>query len=257
MRLFLLFWALAAQATTFMERPFPDAVRDAPIVVRGRVGASYTNWVVGPDGGKRIFTFTELTVDEVFKGPSAAGKRSLVMRELGGEKDGMGMQVAGTAQFERGEDVVVFLNEPAPDGAYEVRGMMMGKYTLEREDGQEHLAGAGLMDRQGHGEHVVGEAHNDTPPEKKWTLDALRQLIRSQGLGLVPTPGPSKPAPLQALSPTPAPPVPRAAPSPTPAPQLQNSPPGEPADDPWSLVLLSIGITGTIGVLVLLLRKPK
>jgi hypothetical protein len=99
-----------AGATTFMERSFPDAVKDAPVVVRGRVGTSYANWVTGPDGTRRIFTFIELTVDEVLKGPSAAGKRSLTMRELGGEKDGVGMQVAGTAHFNQGEDTVVFHN---------------------------------------------------------------------------------------------------------------------------------------------------
>lgn len=165
-----------AYATTFHERPFEETVQDAPIIVRGKIGLSYTNWATGSDGSRRIHTFTELQIDDVLKGPLKP--RSIMMRELGGEKDGVGMQVSGTAQFTRGEDVVVFLNSPSNAGSadefYDVRGMMMGKYNVERDpSGKEYLIGAGITG-QGHGH--VGE-QDDT---RRWTIDALRDLVRSQ-----------------------------------------------------------------------------
>src|ERR1700692_3171205 len=85
-----------AAATTFYERPFPSMVEQASIVVRGHVGMSYTGWVEGSDGTTRIHTFTELQIDTLLKGDVTG--RTVIMRELGGEKDGVGMQVMGTAQ---------------------------------------------------------------------------------------------------------------------------------------------------------------
>lgn len=180
-----------AHATSFYERPFPDAVKDAPIVLRAKVGMSYGHWVLGNDGSKRLFTYIEMQVDEVLKG-SVKGS-TVIVRELGGEKDGVGMQVPGTAQFKRGEDVVVFANdERDKDGAYDLRGMMMGKYNVVRgEDGQETLTGAGLMGEthpgiRGH-DHIVhpehfseGGGHDGTEGAPQWTLVKLRELIREQ-----------------------------------------------------------------------------
>lgn len=184
----------SALATSFYERPFPDAVKDAPIVLRAHVGMSYAHWVQGSDSSKRLYTYTEMQVDEVLKGN--VNGSTVIVRELGGEKDGVGMQVPGTAQFKRGEDVVVFANdERDKDGAYDLRGMMMGKYNVTRnEEGHEVLSGAGLMGETNpalrghdsiiHPEHFSeGGGHDDTADESKrpkWTLAKLRDLIRNQ-----------------------------------------------------------------------------
>ena len=82
-------------------------------------------------------------MSEVFKGAAQGPK--LTIRELGGEKDGIGMQIAGAAQFSRGEDVVVTLGPRNADGTYDVRGLMMAKYSLEKDEaGNEYLNGPGL-----------------------------------------------------------------------------------------------------------------
>ena len=188
----IMFLALAgiASATTFNEQPFPETVQDAPNIVRGKVGTSYANWALGSDGAKRIYTFYELSLDEVLKG-SISGSGSIMMREMGGEKDGVGMRISGTAHFERGEDVVVFLGAQNPDGSYDVHGMMMGKYQIERgEDGKEYLVGAGISETlrpelRGH-ENVMEKfngAPNDNHPRSKWSVDSLRGLIKSQAAG--------------------------------------------------------------------------
>ncbi len=173
--------AAPAGATTFLPRPFPETVKDAPIIVRGVVGGSYTDWSSGGVGGRRIYTLIELRIEEILKGDVSGP--NLVMRELGGEKDGVGMQVAGTAQFNRGEDVVVFLGERNPDGSYDVRGMMMGKYNIEKDDrGNEVIVGPGLNpSAAAHASHesMTGD-HGHSATTERWTIDALKKLIREQ-----------------------------------------------------------------------------
>lgn len=176
---------LIAQATTFFEQPFPETVEQAPNIVRGRVGMSYSNWAVGSDGTRRIYTYTELLLDETLKG-NPSGK-TIVIRELGGEKDGVGMRIAGSAQFDRGEEVVVLLNDAGSDGSFDVNGMMMGKYNIERDtNGVEYLVGAGIKETIGEAPESNPEGnhdkhdHNDTGSEKKWTLEAFKQLIQKQ-----------------------------------------------------------------------------
>ncbi len=186
--------------TSFYERPFPDSVKEAPVIVRGRVGSKKTDWVQLSDGSKRIYTFWELRIDELVKGDSSS-KSSLVMRELGGEKDGVGMQVAGTAVFSRGEDVVVFLGLQNPDGSHDLHGMMMSKFTIRRrEDGREMLEGAALRSSthpglRGHVLHGE-EGHEGPSPRPDWSLEDLRDLVRRQANdGGAITPTPRKPRP--------------------------------------------------------------
>ena len=171
-------------ATSFVEQPFPDTVKEAPVLVRGKVGTSYTNWAVGIDGTKRIYTFIDLQLTEALKGPQLGS--SVIMRQIGGEKDGIGLEVAGTAHFEKGEDVVVMLGKANEDGSRDVYGLMMGKYNVDRaEDGRECLRGAGLSatapPANGAPRQMI---HHDEAPSHdascKWTLDALKNLIQNQ-----------------------------------------------------------------------------
>ncbi len=216
----------SVMATTFYERPFPEAVKETPFMVRGKVGMKYVDWAKGVDGSKRIYTFYELKIDEVFKGDFSG--TSLIMRELGGEKDGVGMQISGVAEFRTGEDTVVMLGLPAnPDGSYDVRGMMMAKFNVIRgEDGGERLVGPGLGGG-GH-EHVVAgartadAAHTADTEKHEFTLDDLRKIVRDQG-----TP-PKNPHPAQAAAQTPA------ASVATPAVKETASPQATPSDEPGS-----------------------
>ncbi len=162
-----------SSGTTFVEKPFEDSVKDAPIIARGIVGSRNVNWANSEDGTRRIYTFFEFQVIEVLKGELIS--RSIQMRELGGEKDGVGMRVAGTAGFEAGEDVVVFLGQKNSDSSHDVWGMMMGKFNIQKNnDGNEYLSGAGVVPKQ----HIEG--HSDTPSVNKWTVELLRQLIQKQ-----------------------------------------------------------------------------
>ena len=164
-----------------MQRPFQDTVQEAPTIVHGKVGMSYSDWGKTADGGKRLYTFYELLISEVLKG-NASGN-SLIMREIGGEKDGVGLQVPGAAQFNRGEDVVVMLSGKNEDGSYDVWGLTMGRYVVQKdESGQESVVGAGITakgDEQGivHPDDIDS---NVKVSASQWTLDRLRQLIQTQ-----------------------------------------------------------------------------
>ncbi len=156
----------SARATTFVPVPFPKRVGDAELIVRAVAAKSSADWVTSADGSRRIFTFTEMRAVEVIKEPESNPLRAkdFKVRELGGTKDGLGMQVAGTAEFAPGEEVVLMLGPVQEDGSYPVRGMMMGKYRLERDaQGREVLQGAGVDD------------------EAPWTLEHLKKVVAEQG----------------------------------------------------------------------------
>jgi hypothetical protein len=193
----LAFGVSAAWATSFYARPFPDTVQDSPVIVRGHVGNSFSDWGKGSDGARRLYTFYDLDVGEVFKG-SVPGA-TLSMRELGGEKGGIGMQIAGAAHFSRGEDVVVLLGARNADGTYDVHGLMMAKFNIEKDEaGNEYLNGPGLDSQGPVDEDSVGSSHS-----RKWSLRALRQLVAAQS-GVPPSARPTVPSGgAQAQSPAP------------------------------------------------------
>jgi hypothetical protein len=252
----------SAHSTTFVDRPFPSAVEEAPVIVRGKVGMSYANWAPAADGVRRIYTFYELAVDEVIKGNPP--RTTLTMRELGGEIDGRGMQVSGTAQFERGEDVVVFLSGENPDGSYGVYGMMMAKFNLEKgDDGKEYLSGPAIGSGtnpalRGHEHEVYGHeddhgGQDGTRNKVKWTLEDLRTLVKKQ-----------TGRPVTYVSPKPksnvVAPIPSPVASGLTAPALQSSPPAEASDSaglnayPW--IWISLGLAG-LGLWLLFSRRQR
>jgi hypothetical protein len=182
---FLLTISTSAFATTFMPLPLSKQTVDAPNIVRGIVGTSYSDWGMRIDGTKDLFTFYQLQPTEVFKGDVDPSK-SFIFRELGGEKDGVGMQVPGSGQFSVGEDVIILLGPVNPDGSYDLRGLSSGKYNITRqEDGTETLSGVGLAP-PGKDNDKDGFVHDDeTSPLKsdmrKWTISDLRRIVHEQG----------------------------------------------------------------------------
>jgi hypothetical protein len=213
---------LPCLASTFVHKTFEKAVSDAEGIVRGTIGMSYANWVKA-DGSQKIYTFTELHLDEVLKGDIApSASKTLILRELGGEKDGVGLQIPGSAKFKRGQEVVVFVTLPVnSDGSFSVRGMMLGKYDLVHgDDGVSYLTGGRISFDTGGHDDTDHPKDSGTEPPKKWTLTAVRDLIRTQnlqkpqvknGTAVTPRPDAANPAPgLQPSSQRPAEP-PRSA----------------------------------------------
>ncbi|MFL5813048.1 MAG: hypothetical protein ACJ763_05680 [Bdellovibrionia bacterium] len=162
-------------ATSFVSRPLPETTQKTPTLVRGKIGSNYSDWVKTPEGGRRIYTFYELQVTEVFKGEPKPGS-SIQVREIGGEKDGVGLQVAGAAQFSPGEDVVLTLGEKNPDGSYDLRGLMTGKFDIGRDQsGNEILIGATGEEMEGGVSEKSADDHHGP-----WTVNEFRKMVASQ-----------------------------------------------------------------------------
>jgi hypothetical protein len=162
------------------------------------------------DGADRVFTYYQLNIAEVLKG--RIQRSPILIRSLGGEKDGVGLSIAGAVSFNSGEDVVVMLMEENSDSSFDIRSLMMGKMTLKKDaEGNEILAGP-LVDS--HNEHTH-QGQPDPAPGKKWSLKELRELVKSLGYEAV---SPDL-QPKQEVTTTPSL-------TPTSAPSLQPSPTG-------------------------------
>jgi hypothetical protein len=164
-----------SHATTFVPIPLPNQVAESDTVVRGKIGTSYSDYGSRNDGGRGIYTFYHLQVTEALKG-DVAPSSSILIREMGGEVNGVGMQVAGSAHFDPGEDVVVFMGAKNPDGSYEMKGLASGKYNIQTQaDGTENLLGLAQHEtmsslrsiaRQQHGKpaHIITPSPSFTAP---------------------------------------------------------------------------------------------
>jgi hypothetical protein len=170
-----------SHATSFVPIPLTTQVGEADTVVRGKIGTSYSDYGSRNDGGRGIYTFYHLQVTEVLKG-DVPDTSSILIREMGGEVNGVGMQVAGSAHFDPGEDAVVFMGAKNPDGSYEMKGLASGKYNIQTQpDGTENL---------------LGLAQHETMA----SLRAVAQQQRGKSAHIIaPSPSPSFTAPSSAM----------------------------------------------------------
>ncbi len=114
-----------ALATSMLHQSIDSLTQSSDAVVRGKVKATQSRWSADH---KRIITEVTIEVAEFFKG---GGSPTLVVRQPGGEIDGIGQKVSGLASFSEGEEVVLFLERVETD-KYRVAGMAQGKYRVER-----------------------------------------------------------------------------------------------------------------------------
>lgn len=116
-------------ATTVLEVSLEDMAKTTPLIVRGTVVDRTVEW---SDDGLRIETRTHIRVTSPMKGPVLS---QVVIRQSGGELDGVAMFIPGDASFSPGEDVVVFL-EPHPLVANEwvLVAMSAAKFTVQPSD---------------------------------------------------------------------------------------------------------------------------
>ncbi len=101
--------------------------RRSPLIVEGVVQRTASG--LDPETGE-LATYITLQVDHVHRGP--AQLRQVVLRELGGEMNGLANDVDAVPIYEPGERVLVFL-EPGPRRALRTTGMFFGKFLLEDE----------------------------------------------------------------------------------------------------------------------------
>src|SRR5262245_42416550 len=99
----------------------------ARAVVRGTVLSSVCR---DDESNQRVFTYTKLRVEEVYKGPISEDES--VLKEEGGESGRIGERVSGTPTFSVGERVIISL-DTWPDGSLRVYQMFLGKLSIKRD----------------------------------------------------------------------------------------------------------------------------
>jgi hypothetical protein len=124
--------ALVASASVVVFETIDDMARRVPLIVRGRVARTVSGW---DEGQSRIWTWAEITVTDTVKGKPPQGL--LLVRQPGGEVDGLGQFVAGVARFREGEDCVLFLEaDPIEKHVWRPTALAAGKVDLVVDRGQ-------------------------------------------------------------------------------------------------------------------------
>ena len=141
-------------------------VEAADVVVHGQVIEARSRWDAAH---RRILTESRVQVAGPWKG---APGREVLVRQLGGSLDGIGMRGMGESLLREGTEVVLFLAEipraPKAQLAYRLVGMAMGKREVIRVGGQAFavFGGAGL--------EIKGQAPAASEP-----LETLSSRVRS------------------------------------------------------------------------------
>lgn len=114
----------SAAATTLLKLDLDGLVKHSELIVAGRVSEIKSAQEHG-----RIFTYISVEVSAQFKG---APTKQVTFRQLGGRFGELVTYVPGQADFEKGEQVLIFLERPSPGVPLVVTGMAQGKFKLEQ-----------------------------------------------------------------------------------------------------------------------------
>lgn len=195
---FLAFLAVGSEpawATIVVPMTLEDMSRGCTAAIRGRVVTHRSQW---DEAHRKIHSYTEIEVLETLVGASAAGTR-MTVRTLGGVVGEIGMNVAGSARFVEGEEVVVFVRRDRLDEArFVVMGMSQGKFRVDRQGpvpmAVRETGGLAFAKPSAEGRLTVEERQ----AESQLALDQLRTRVRSARTTPLPSPsvpvGPNPPA---------------------------------------------------------------
>jgi len=121
---FLFLAAGAALASTVIPMDLTALAGQADAVVLGRCLESKVVWNAAHT---RIYTDWTVAVDQTVKGSPG---QKLVVRQLGGELDGIGMIAAGVKRLAPGEEVVLFLGSRQEQGVRRILGLSQGQFPV-------------------------------------------------------------------------------------------------------------------------------
>jgi hypothetical protein len=168
-------WALAAHATVTQVRDVETLTQSSDAVVRGKVQSVESSWV-GQGTQKSIVTRVKIQVSEKLKGDPGSVAEVVQPGGVIPESD-IGQIVHGMPEFQRGEEVVVFLKKHSPSvAAFRISGMAQGKYTVERtSDGKNAFAVPSAIDAA----LIDADGLPATSSAKPLELTELRKRIRA------------------------------------------------------------------------------
>ncbi len=116
--------AICALATTVIPQSIEQLTQQSLLVVAGTAARTWTAWDAEH---AKIYTYTEFTIAKTLKGPALP---SVLVRQIGGSRDGITLRVAGVRPLVSGEQAVLFLRAGEPDGsgALSITGLMQGHF---------------------------------------------------------------------------------------------------------------------------------
>jgi hypothetical protein len=162
--------APSAFATQVLQQDTPALVQSSSDIVIGSVESAASHWNAKHT---RIVTDVAVRVEESLKG---ANTPTVTLTQMGGDVDGMHLEVAGSPVFQRGQRSVFFLWRDSK-GRAQVNGLAMGKFDIERDP----ATGRAMVRRQLDGLTLTGKTRatttNAAKPERM-ALDELRAEIR-------------------------------------------------------------------------------
>ena len=127
-----------SQATTVLRLELPQLVKQSDSIVQGHVEDVTVQW----DSTRNMaYTYVSIAVDDPMKGER---RRNLVIRQVGGKVGALTVGVSGMPQFEKGEQVIVFL-KTQPDGTFIVLGLNQGKYQITDDFAISNVSGIDIL----------------------------------------------------------------------------------------------------------------
>lgn len=121
-----------AEATVAVELDRTQLVEMSDLVVRATVSNATYRW---NEDHSQILTLTRLSVTQYLKG---TGPNELVLRQFGGQLDGLVSHIAGDARLEPGQDVVLCLRRGA--GVVYLTAMAQSAWFVTPVQGAEPVA---------------------------------------------------------------------------------------------------------------------
>lgn len=129
--------ASSAVATQVVRLDTPALVRGSSDIVVGEVTGTVSRWNASHT---RILTDVTVRVEESLKG---SGASTLTLTQLGGDLDGLHLEIEGSPAFRSGERSVFFVWRDR-QGRAQVNGLAQGKFDIVRDA----ASGRALVRRQ-------------------------------------------------------------------------------------------------------------
>ncbi len=159
-----------AVASTFQAMSTRELVRESSAVVEGEVLQVQAYW---NDARQVIVTEAMVLVQGVLVGDAPTVVR---VKTFGGTVDGYTIEASGFPKFERGQQLLLFLQRDREPDMMRITGYQQGQYRIERgQDGVEKAVAA-LED----GVRLLAADGREVSYAKVLPLATLRQQIRDE-----------------------------------------------------------------------------
>lgn len=168
-------FSLPASATVILKMELPELVGRSDVIFVGQVAQIQSHW---NEGRRHIVTDTTFKVEQLVKGKTLLTE--VVVRNLGGTVDGLGMWVSGSPTFKQGERAVIFTDQR--DKHRYVTGMQQGVYRIVLDAATKiprvraRINGLALAKRKGGSLELLRPTPVEPRPLKNFIGD-IKQLI--------------------------------------------------------------------------------